>query len=85
MSGEAQALHLGCTPWLFPVGGRAAVIARQAAIAERLGYESFWLPESHFGADAIPEPLMLLAAAAAATESIRLATTSYLLPLRHPL
>jgi len=78
-------LHLGCTPWLFPLGGRAELIARQSSLAEELGYESFWLPETHFGADAIPEPLMLLAAAASVTGHIRLGTTSYLLPLRHPL
>ncbi len=64
-------------------------MARQAQQAEGLGYDSFWLPESHFRSernpDAMPEPLMLLAAAAATTHTIRLATTSYLLPLRHPL
>jgi alkanesulfonate monooxygenase SsuD/methylene tetrahydromethanopterin reductase-like flavin-dependent oxidoreductase (luciferase family) len=70
----------------MPIGGRADVLAAQACFAERAGYESFWLPESHFGGSAaIPEPLMLLAAVAAATRTIRLATTSYLLPLRHPL
>ncbi len=78
-------LHLGCTPWQFPLAGDAESLARQALLAEELGYESFWLPEHHFGADAIPEPLMLLAAVAAATHRIRLATTSYLLPQRHPL
>jgi len=79
-------IHLGCTPWRVPIGGPASVLAEQAAFAERAGYESFWLPESHFGgAGAIPEPLMLLAAVAAATRQIRLGTTSYLLPLRHPL
>jgi alkanesulfonate monooxygenase SsuD/methylene tetrahydromethanopterin reductase-like flavin-dependent oxidoreductase (luciferase family) len=78
-------LHLGCTPWQFPLAGGAEPLARQALLAEELGYESFWLPEHHFGADAIPEPLMLLASVAAATRRIRLATTSYLLPLRHPL
>jgi alkanesulfonate monooxygenase SsuD/methylene tetrahydromethanopterin reductase-like flavin-dependent oxidoreductase (luciferase family) len=79
-------LHLGCTPWRLPIGGRADVLAEQARFAERAGYESFWLPESHFaGAGAIPDPLMLLAAVAAATRTIRLATTSYLLTLRHPL
>ena len=78
-------LHLGCTPWQIPLAGDAGSLARQALLAEELGYESFWLPEHHFGADAIPEPLMLLAAVAAATRRIRLATTSYLLPLRHPL
>ena len=55
-------------------------------MAESWGYESFWLPESHFTGDAaIPDPLMLLAAVSARTRAIRLATTSYLLPLRHPL
>ena len=50
---------------------------------KRGAYESFWLPESHFaGEAAIPDPLMLLAAVSASTETIRLATTSYLLPLR---
>ncbi len=33
----------------------------------------------------MPAPLLLLAAAAARTERIRLGTTSYLLPVRHPL
>lgn len=79
-------LHLGCTPWQLPIGGRADVLSEQARFAEDAGFSSFWLPESHFGgAAAIPEPLMLLAAVAAATRTIRLATTSYLLPLRHPL
>ena len=50
-----------------------------------MGFDSFWLPENHFNPHAIPDPLMLLAAVAAATDRIRLATTSYLLPLRNPL
>lgn len=77
-------MKLGVTPWL---GGRrtAAALTGQALQAETLGYESFWLPENHFNPGAIPDPLMLLAAVAAGTRYIRLATTSYLLPLRHPL
>jgi alkanesulfonate monooxygenase SsuD/methylene tetrahydromethanopterin reductase-like flavin-dependent oxidoreductase (luciferase family) len=78
-------LHLGLTPWLAPIGRRADELSRQAELAEQWGYESFWLPENHFGEGAIPEPLMLLSAVAGATRSIRLGTTSYLLPLRHPL
>src|SRR5512145_2191338 len=66
--------------------GSAAEIARQGEIAEGLGYVSFWLPESHFGdAGAIPAPLLLLAAVAARTTRLRLATTSFLLPVRHPI
>jgi alkanesulfonate monooxygenase SsuD/methylene tetrahydromethanopterin reductase-like flavin-dependent oxidoreductase (luciferase family) len=78
-------LHLGCSPWLLPSDCSAALLTRQAQFAERIGFGSFWLPETHFGHNAIPEPLMLLAAVAAATQHIRLATSSYLLPLRHPL
>ena len=77
-------LHLGVTPWqLNPP--TAAGMAEQAAFAEALGYQSFWLPENHFGEGALPDPLMLLASAAATTQTIALATTSYLLTLRNPL
>lgn len=82
---EKRALHLGLTPWLAPIGRNAAELGRQAERAEGWGYESFWLPENHFGEGAIPDPLMLLAAVAGATRTIRLATTSFLLPLRHPI
>ncbi|MEM8767639.1 MAG: LLM class flavin-dependent oxidoreductase [Pseudomonadota bacterium] len=77
-------MKLGVTPWDFS-GLSAKSLAEQAARAEALGYDSFWLPENHFNRNAIPDPLMLLAAVAAATDRIRLATTSYLLPLRNPL
>ena len=79
-------MHLGLTPWRIGSRVNAQELGRQGALAERWGYRSFWLPESHFSADtSIPDPLMLLAAVAAHTNTIRLATTSYLLPLRHPL
>lgn len=78
-------LHLGLTPWLAPIARRADELSRQAERAEEWGYESFWLPENHFGEGAIPEPMMLLAAVAGATTRIKLGTTSYLLPVRHPL
>jgi len=78
------ALKVGVTPWDFS-GLNARSLSAQAARAEALGYESFWLPENHFNRNAIPDPLMLLASVAAATDRIRLATTSYLLPFRNPL
>ena len=79
-------MHLGLTPWHISGRVDARELARQGALAESWGYESFWLPENHFGGSAaIPDPLMLLAAVAANTTTIRLGTTSYLLPLRHPL
>ena len=79
-------MHLGLTPWHLSSRVDAQALARQAALAEGWGFESFWLPEHHFTGDAaIPEPLLALAAVAAHTHRIRLGTTSYLLPLRHPL
>jgi alkanesulfonate monooxygenase SsuD/methylene tetrahydromethanopterin reductase-like flavin-dependent oxidoreductase (luciferase family) len=77
-------LQLGLTPWNF-TDRSAKSLSDQAAFAESIGYGSFWLPENHFNDNAIPDPLMLLAGVAAATKSMRLATTSYLLPLRNPL
>jgi len=77
-------MQLGVTPWDFAELSAKALSA-QAARAEALGFGSFWLPENHFNPNAMPDPLMLLAAVAAATDRIRLATTSYLLPFRNPL
>lgn len=77
-------MRLGLTPWNF-ADLAADTLTEQARFAEARGYDSFWLPENHFNERAIPDPLMLLAGVAAGTATIRLATTSYLLPLRHPL
>lgn len=77
-------VKLGLTPWdLDDLSARN--LTEQASLAESCGYSSFWLPEAHFSEPALPDPLMLLAAVAAGTNSIQLATTSYLLPLRNPL
>jgi|TARA_B100000768_G_scaffold177124_1_gene190838 alkanesulfonate monooxygenase SsuD/methylene tetrahydromethanopterin reductase-like flavin-dependent oxidoreductase (luciferase family) len=77
-------LHLGLTPWNFH-DMSAASLCDQAQFAEAQGYQSIWVPENHFGPQAIPDPLMLLASIAGATQSIRLGTTSFLLTLRNPL
>ena len=77
-------LHLGLTPWNFG-DLSAASLCEQAQFAESVGYESIWLPENHFGENALPDPLTLLASVAGATTKIRLGTTSYLLTLRNPL
>lgn len=77
-------MRLGLTPWNFNDLSAASLTA-QASFAESAGYESFWLPENHFTERAIPDPLMLLASVAAGTETMRLGTTSFLLPLRNPL
>lgn len=82
-------VEFAVTPWRLgsPDGGiTARSIADQAQLAESLGFHSFWLPENHFGdARAIPSPLTLLAAAAAVTTKLKLATTSYLITIRNPL
>lgn len=79
-------LEIGLTPWRFSDGGLAEGLAAQGERAEALGFHSLFLPEHHFGGPgSIPSPLLLLAAVAARTTRLRLGTTSYLLPLRHPL
>ncbi|MCH1550992.1 MAG: LLM class flavin-dependent oxidoreductase, partial [Pseudomonadales bacterium] len=77
-------LHVGLTPWDFN-DLSATSLCDQAAFAEALGYQSIWLPENHFGKQAVPDPLTLLASIAGATRQIGLGTTSYLLTLRNPL
>lgn len=84
-------LHVGITPWRTPSSGDAETLCAQAERAEALGFASFWLPEGHFAATAagapppIPQPLLWHAAIAARTRRLRLGTTSYLLPIRHPI
>jgi alkanesulfonate monooxygenase SsuD/methylene tetrahydromethanopterin reductase-like flavin-dependent oxidoreductase (luciferase family) len=82
----STALKIGTTAWSWDALGHADALCAQAEMAEAMGFHSFWLPENHFGhRRAIPAPLMLLAAVAARTRGIALGTTSYLLPIRHPL
>jgi alkanesulfonate monooxygenase SsuD/methylene tetrahydromethanopterin reductase-like flavin-dependent oxidoreductase (luciferase family) len=78
-------LQVGLTPWQVGPGLNADILCRQAEQAERWGFDSFFLPETHFVQGApIPDPMLLLAAVAARTRRIRLGTTSYLLPIRNP-
>lgn len=82
----ATKIEVGTTPWSWDKVGHADTLCAQAEMAEALGFNSFWLPENHFGErSALPSPLILLAAVAARTQHIRLGCTSYLLPIRHPL
>lgn len=82
----AKTIDVGTTPWSWASLGSADTLCAQAETAEALGFDSFWLPENHFGErSAIPSPLILLAAVAARTRRIALGCTSYLLPIRPPL
>jgi alkanesulfonate monooxygenase SsuD/methylene tetrahydromethanopterin reductase-like flavin-dependent oxidoreductase (luciferase family) len=79
-------IEVGTTPWSWGALASADTLCAQAETAEALGFDSFWLPENHFGErSAIPSPLILLAAVAARTQRIALGCTSYLLPIRPPL
>ena len=88
-------VEFAVTPWSLGdtdpstgevIGITAKSIANQAAIADKLGFHSFWLPENHFADQrSIPSPLTLLAAAAAVSDQIKLGTTSYLITVRNPL
>lgn len=81
-----MALSYGVTPWHYNPSAPIHQLAGQAERAERLGFDSFWLPESHFaGPISNPAPLLLLAGVAARTQRLRIATTSFLLPIRNPL
>ena len=79
-------MKVAVTAWKFGTSGIAQELAEQGEIAEQMGFDSFWLPENHFtGPAAIPSPLMLLASIASRTSKIKLGSTSYLLPIRHPI
>jgi alkanesulfonate monooxygenase SsuD/methylene tetrahydromethanopterin reductase-like flavin-dependent oxidoreductase (luciferase family) len=79
-------IEVAVTPWSSQAGWHADSLCTQAEIAEDMGFHSFWLPENHFGDHrSIPSPLTLLAAVAGRTTRIRLGSTSYLLPIRHPI
>jgi alkanesulfonate monooxygenase SsuD/methylene tetrahydromethanopterin reductase-like flavin-dependent oxidoreductase (luciferase family) len=81
----SRSLHLGLTPWHTNTTLSANDLCRQAELAEQWGYDSFFLPESHFSnAMPVPDPLLWLAAVAARTDRIKLGTTSWLLPIRQP-
>jgi natural product biosynthesis luciferase-like monooxygenase protein len=59
----------------------------QAAHAEALGFDSVWPVEQHFNANLsiMPSPLLMLAALAERTSTLRLGIAIVLLPLSHPL
>ena len=78
-------LHLGLTCWKPESSWNARSLCDQARHAEQLEFDSYWLPENHFGNNAMPSPLTQLAAVSGCTSTIKLGTASYLLPIRHPI
>ncbi len=60
---------------------------RQGILAERLGYQSFWLTEHHFqpeGAEMSPNPLLVQMAIATQTKKIRLGQCANIVVWHHP-
>lgn len=79
-------LEIATTPWDWQAATDVESLCSQAHIAEDMGLHAFWLPENHFGkSNSVPAPLLLLAAVAATTSTIRLGCVSYLLPIRNAL
>jgi len=75
-----------------PCSGSQSAVQRyrdtleQAVHAEALGFESVWPVEQHFIPDLsiMPAPMLLLAALAERTQTLRLGIAIVLLPLSHP-
>src|SRR5216683_242246 len=60
---------------------------RQGILAEKLGFQSFWLTEHHFqpeGAEMSPNPLMVQMSVAAHTKRIRLGQAANIIVWHHP-
>jgi alkanesulfonate monooxygenase SsuD/methylene tetrahydromethanopterin reductase-like flavin-dependent oxidoreductase (luciferase family) len=58
----------------------------EVELAEKLGYHTVWLPEHHGSADGfLPAPLVMAAAVAARTSTIRVGTNATIAPLHHPI
>lgn len=62
-------------------------VIEEAAYAEALGFEGFWVGEHHFQASqrAFPSPQLLLAAIAQRTKTLRLGTGVSVLPVNDPI
>ena len=77
--------QLPCSPTQSPVQRYRDTI-EQAVVAESLGFESVWPAEQHFEAESsiLPAPMLLLAAIASRTTTMRLGTAVTLLPLANP-
>jgi alkanesulfonate monooxygenase SsuD/methylene tetrahydromethanopterin reductase-like flavin-dependent oxidoreductase (luciferase family) len=57
----------------------------QAVAAEQAGFESCWVPEHHQDMGFIPQPMLVAAAVASRTSTIRIGTNITLIGLKHPM
>ncbi len=64
--------------------GRGSTVVEGARQAEALGFDSIWTGEHVVWRHPMHDALMILAAAAAVTERVRLGTSILLLSLKHP-
>lgn len=80
----ARPLEVGITLGGMTGGAEWERALARVERAERLGFHSVWIPEMHFGPGATPAPMLMLAALAARTRRVRLATTSLLLTVHPP-
>ncbi|MBI2165664.1 MAG: LLM class flavin-dependent oxidoreductase [Chloroflexi bacterium] len=65
---------------LYPLGGPGHDVADFCQKAEELGYDGVWFTDNSRG----PDCFAMMAAGAAVTRRIKLGTSVFLLPLRHP-
>ncbi len=70
-----------------PFGPYMRKVLEQVTLSEELGWECQWFTEHHFlpYGGPIPNPAVMLAAAAARTSRIRLGSAISILPLHHPI
>jgi alkanesulfonate monooxygenase SsuD/methylene tetrahydromethanopterin reductase-like flavin-dependent oxidoreductase (luciferase family) len=70
-----------------PFGAYLRAVLEQVTLAEELGWECQWFTEHHFlqYGGPIPNPAIMLAAAAARTSRIHLGSAISILPLHHPI
>lgn len=75
----------------YPAGARGVAqlygeIVAQAELADRIGYDTFWVAEHHFHEyGVVPNPAVMLAALAQRTKRLRLGTAISILTFHNPL
>lgn len=75
----------------YPAGARSVAqlygeVVAQAELADRIGYDTFWVAEHHFHEyGVVPNPAVMLATLAQRTKRIRLGTAISILTFHNPL